>query len=402
MLETSLLARSVRVTSQIAQLPLSAKIQSLRGLLRLRNEDSGIDAALDANLQWLGRAQDLSQSGDGGVAHSYSLLAGWRSSYPETTGYIIPTLIEYAGLRSDPSWLERARRMLDWLVAIQMPDGAFQGGRVDSVPRVPVTFNTGQILLGLASGTARLGAQYREAMLRAATWLVETQDPDGAWRRHSSPFARPGDRTYDTHVAWALLEAARIEPERGYGEAGLANVRWALMHQRPNGWFDHCCLSDPRHPLAHTLGYVLRGIIEAYRFSNDSLFLDAALRTADGLLSATRPSGYLPGRLDAAWRAAAPWCCLTGSAQIAICWMKLYQDTGEQKYLAAARKVNAYVRSTMLVNGDPNVSGGVAGSFPVYGDYGPFEYLNWAAKFCADSNILESRLAGTQARPPTA
>ena len=36
--------------------------------------------------------------------------------------------------------------MLDWLVSIQMPSGAFQGGTIGESPVVPVTFNTGQIL----------------------------------------------------------------------------------------------------------------------------------------------------------------------------------------------------------------------------------------------------------------
>ena len=52
-----------------------------------------------AAVQWLCRAQDV--SGDGGVARSYSLVynpffkrRGWTPSYPETTGYIIPTFFE--------------------------------------------------------------------------------------------------------------------------------------------------------------------------------------------------------------------------------------------------------------------------------------------------------------------
>ncbi|MCC6718135.1 MAG: hypothetical protein IT555_09630, partial [Acetobacteraceae bacterium] len=45
------------------------------------------------------------------------------------------------------------------------------------------------------------------------------------------------------------------------------------------------------------------------------------------------------------------------------------------------------------ISGDPDQAGGVKGSFPVDGDYGRFEYLNWAAKFFIDSNLAEARLA---------
>ena len=72
--------------------------------------------------------------------------------------------------------------MLDWLVKIQLGNGGFQGGLIDSEPVVPVTFNTGQILLGLAAGVREFSDQYRLAMCRAADWLVRTQDSDGCWR----------------------------------------------------------------------------------------------------------------------------------------------------------------------------------------------------------------------------
>ncbi len=126
-------------------------------------------------------AQDCSASKDGGVARDYSLLRGWATSYPETTGYIVPTLLEYARRKHDDAVRERARRMLDWLVSIQLPAGGFQGGRIDSVPVVPVTFNTGQILIGLAAGQSSFGT-YEEPLIRAADWLVATQDEDGCWR----------------------------------------------------------------------------------------------------------------------------------------------------------------------------------------------------------------------------
>ena len=70
-------------------------------------------------------------------------------------------------------------------------DGGFQGGMIDQEPVVPVTFNTGQILMGLSAGVRQLGDEYRCPMRSAANWLVTTQDPDGCWRKHQTPFARP-------------------------------------------------------------------------------------------------------------------------------------------------------------------------------------------------------------------
>ena len=65
--------------------------------------DPGREAVVAAGLAWLCLAQDQSATADGGVARNFSLLRGWASSYPETTGYIIPTMIELATRRGDPA-----------------------------------------------------------------------------------------------------------------------------------------------------------------------------------------------------------------------------------------------------------------------------------------------------------
>jgi hypothetical protein len=381
-------------------LPLAAKREVAADRRGLPAYDPGIDRVIEEGVAWLGRAQDHSLSRDGGVARHFSLVDGWGSSYPETTGYIVPTLLAYAdqcadGAREDAR--QRARRMLDWLVSIQFPAGGFQGGTIGDSPVVPVTFNTGQILLGLASGVRAFGDSYREPMRRAADWLVETQDPDGCWRRFSTPFAKPGEKSYEPHVAWGLLEAARVEGSGcgRYADAALANVRWALGHQRPNGWFENCCLDDAVRPLTHTIGYVLRGLVEAYLFAKDPTLFEAARRTADGLLTAIDADGFLPGRLPQDWCGSVPWTCLTGSVQIAHCWFLLYQQSGHFPYLEAGRSATRYVRRTTKVDGAPETRGGVKGSFPVHGDYGTYQYLNWACKFLIDASMLERQLSNS-------
>jgi uncharacterized protein YyaL (SSP411 family) len=140
------------------------------------------------------------------------------------------------------------------------------------------------------------------------------------------------------------------------------------------------------------VGYALRGILEAHRFTQDPELLVACRRTADGALTALRADGFLPGCLDASWRGTVSWSCLTGSLQIAICWMMLYQLTGDERYRHAANAVNRFVRRTMHTDGDPDARGGIKGSFPVSGDYGKFEYLSWACKFFIDANLLEREI----------
>ena len=381
------------------QLPRSARWALHRDHAGPLISDPGPERFIDEGIGWLGRAQDHSKTRDGGVARHYSLVDGWAASYPETTGYIIPTLINYGLERGLDEPIDRARRMLDWLVSIQFPDGGFQGGTIGQSPRVPVTFNTGQILIGLCAG-AQIDNRYRGPARKSADWLTNTQDEDGCWRKHPTPFANAGVKAYETHVSLALFRAATLFSSNRYAEAGLRQVDWALTNQQDNGWMANCCLGDPENPLTHTLGYALRGILEAYDFSRDKRYLNAAQRMAAGLMTALRPDGKLPGRLDSNWQAAADWVCLTGSSQIAECLWKLFAITGEAGYRNSALLANGFVRRTIIVDGPPEMRGGVKGSHPIDGEYGRWQYLNWACKFTIDANVAELSLRRRSAQVP--
>lgn len=359
---------------------------------RILGPDPGIEASVARSVEWLCTAQRKSADVDGGVARHFSIIDGWGSSYPETTGYIVPTMLRYARLSGTRRYSDAAKSMLDWLLSIQLPDGAFQGGTMRDKPVIGVVFNTGQILMGLSAGAVEFGEPYTTAMHRAAHWLVECIDDDGCWRRNQSPFALAGEKAYDTHTAWGLLEATRASGEDRYAEVALRNIRWATGKQTDTGWFRDCCLTDPQYPLTHTIGYALRGIIEGYEHTGDESLLASAQLAARGLLSAVAEDGNMPGRLDEKWRAAVNWSCLTGSVQIAHCWLQLYRLTSDTQYVAAARRVNSFVRRTLGQSDSEDTDGAIRGSFPIYGKYGQYQFLNWAAKFFIDSNMLEAAI----------
>src|SRR5664279_3324900 len=81
---------------------------------------------LAASADWLRRAQDA--TGDGGVSWSYHLRRGWAPSYPETTGYIIPTFLELAATTGSDDFRRRAALAVDFLIGVQLPDGSFPAG----------------------------------------------------------------------------------------------------------------------------------------------------------------------------------------------------------------------------------------------------------------------------------
>src|SRR6185295_4758110 len=139
----------------------------------------------------------------------------------------------------------------------------------------------------------------------------------------------------------------------------------------------------------HTIAYALRGVLEAYRFNSDPGFLVAGRRTADSLMATLREDGAIPGRFLPGWLPAVDSFCLTGIAQVAHCWLLLHGFTGEARYRDAARLANRFVCRTVSLEAPPERRGGIKGSFPIDGDYAPFEFVSWGAKFTADSLMLE-------------
>ena len=112
---------TVRTVNEYRKLPSHVKDNYRSDYWCTHNDDPGIDKAIDEGIEWLCRAQDHSTTKDGGVARHFSILTGWGPSYPETTGYIIPTLISYSKLRGDETASSKTIKMIDWLVSIQLP-----------------------------------------------------------------------------------------------------------------------------------------------------------------------------------------------------------------------------------------------------------------------------------------
>ena len=73
-------------------------------------------------MEWLSLSQEI--TGTGGSAASFGFESGWALPYPETSGYIISTFLRYSSFVNDPGYLERAIRMGDWEIEIQLPSGA--------------------------------------------------------------------------------------------------------------------------------------------------------------------------------------------------------------------------------------------------------------------------------------
>jgi hypothetical protein len=103
--------------------------------------------------------------------------------------------------------------------------------------------------------------------------------------------------------------------------------------------------------------------------------------------------GFLPGNFNKNWESRAKFMCLSGNAQIALAWLKLFKITKDYRYLNAAIKLNKDLKHIQnLKTKNKGIFGGVKGSHPIWGFDSPFRYTNHSAKFFIDSLLEESKI----------
>jgi hypothetical protein len=349
--------------------------------------------------KWLARAQDVMP--DGGVSYGYfpfRSARGWRESYPETTGYIAPTLFDYAEVSGNPEYHDRAVRAARFVAGCQLASGAIYGGRVRArlAGAIPVAFNTGMALLGFSAAYRRTGDPFfRECGRKAAHFLVDDVDADGHFRSHG-PFVHSSTiKTYSVLCAWPLYLAGQDCDETLFCRTAVRVCDAALRQQRENGWFDNNCLSARDDtPLLHTIGYTLQGLLEVGILSGERRHVTAALRAFEHL-SPLCSRGFLHGRWFSNWEPAALSSCLTGAAQVAVVGYRLADHAGEPRFRNAADSVVNYLKALQLTDAgdvtDPESVGAIGGSFPLVGAYMRNGYPGWATKFLLDALLCQER-----------
>ncbi|HKB54190.1 MAG TPA: beta-L-arabinofuranosidase domain-containing protein, partial [Ramlibacter sp.] len=352
-----------------------ATLAALSGavLHRARNDDLGLTDRdhLEAAAGWLARAQDAQS--DGGVSGRYHLGRGWSSSYPETTGYIVPTMLALEAQAGLTGFRARAGRCVEFLLGLQLEGGGFPGMEIAQNRDTPSIFNSAQILNGLTAWHRATGDEtVLRAARRAADWLTAEQDADGAWRRHL--YGSGGTYTYMAHAGCWVAELGVHTGERRYLDAARRHLHWVLTHvDESTGWIEDCGFDDEssgRTAVTHTIAYTIWGVLMMAHLLGDERGMAVARRAARAVARRLGLSKWLPGRLDARWRPAASYTCLTGNAQMALIWLELHRIEGDPALVdAALRAIDLVKRAQVMRSRDPGLLGAVAGSDPMWGGY---------------------------------
>ena len=386
------LKRAVRYRAWVSGHPaflLSQSFDHGRNVRRgLTDEDH-----LRAAAQWLAAAQD-SQS-DGGVAGRYQLGRGWTSSYPETTGYIVPTFLALSRALPQAGFRQRAERAVQFLLSVQLSEGGFPGLEIADNRETPSVFNTAQILHGLTAWHRETGdEEVRIAAERAVQWLLGLQDPDGAFRRYAYE-----DRasTYSAYLACRLAEWGDYAANRAALAAASRHLDWTLAHRRPNDWIALAGFDEEQQQadeaFTHTIAYSLAGILSTAETLGRSDGITVVAAAAERLARRLELSRFLPGLVGGDWRGRSRYACLTGNCQMALIWFRLHGLSRNMRLVNAALKAIDLVKLAQpMRNPNPGLFGGIPGSDPVHGSYIEGAVPNWAAKYFIDALLEKRRL----------
>ncbi len=341
-----------------------------------------INQRLAMAVDWIKHAHRV--AGDGGVSKGYDLLRGrWAPSYPETTGYTIPSLLNLAIALDCPELKTLGLSLANYLLKNATPEGGVIHWQAGS-KSTPIVFDTGQVMFGwLAAYEATNDEHYLQAAVRAGDWLASVQDTAGSWKQ----FQHLGvEKVIDTRVSWALLRLHHHSGVDSHFRAAVRNLEWAIQQQNADGWFRKCTFVKGQDPFTHTLAYTAEGLFECGQLLQAERYLAASRLMADALLARQRADGSLASTYGSNWRETSRSSCLTGNCQMGILWLHFYRVTNKQIYYTAADRIIKFVaRTQRLDTTNTNIQGAIPGSYPIYGTYERFKYPNWATKFFVDS-----------------
>jgi malonyl-CoA O-methyltransferase len=257
--------------------------------------------------------------------------------YPEVTGYFVPTLYDWGEV-------ELARSCTNWLISIQLDEGAFP-----APDGVPYTFDTGQVVRGLCAAAGDVpGAE--EALERGCDWILSQLEDNGRITTPSTElWADIANDLIHTYVIPPLIEAGNLLERSDYVDAG----KYALSYYKAQTSL------VPFNRLSHFHAYAMEALCELGE-------LELARQGMAEVASCHRDDGSVPAYPNV------DWICSTGIAQYAIVWYRLGEHDRAERAIRYLAKIQ-------------NKSGGFFGSYGTGAKYIPGAEISWAVKYYLDA-----------------
>ena len=325
------------------------------------------------------------QNNDGGYSRKFSFITGRDKSYTETTGYIIPTLLDTGEILQEKKYINSALKGGDFLLSVQNKNGSFN--EIDH--NLQFAFDTGQCLTGLNRLYEYTKEScFLEAAEKASYWLIENQEEDGSWKQ----VAFNGQKhTYYIKVAAAMYKYALLSEDNYIKNGALKHLEWVLDNQFQNGYFKFSSFLSNIPAYLHTLMYIAEGLLDFYEMTKENMVLDKILLYVNNFKNINLNRDLILGsQYNEEFKCVNKERCITGLAQWVGVALRLFKLTKDEDYINCAVKTIHYLKAKQLKH--TVMKGGFSGSIPFWGKYGSFDFVNWNNKFFLDALILYDKL----------
>lgn len=278
-----------------------------------------------------------------------------RKSYPEVTGYYIPTLIRWG-------YRELAISYAKWLCSIQKEDGSWY----DTLDEDPYIFDSAQILKGLIAVRDIYPdiTQVDETIKRGCDWILSCMTEEGQLKTPSEvAWGNIANELIHTYCLAPLKQAAVLYNEPRYQESANRSLNYYKQY------FYNEIVNFSM--LSHFYAYVVEAMLDMGE-------IEIAREAMKNMENFQKESGAVPAYKDV------DWICSTGLFQLSLIWFRLGDiDRGNKAFEYACRLQNN--------------SGGWYGSYiseenaEEINTYFPDAEISWANKYFLDALYYKNK-----------
>ena len=336
---------------------------------------SYLEESLIQNIEWINKS--FAVNNNEGSSASQNLFGRWSQVYPETTGYLISTILKTQVIERKEK-MKLAFSQLLFLEKIKNEDGSFYQS-MDN--KEPIVFDTAQILLGLIS-IAPLIAVFGDVVSTCSAaheWLYAQLNEKGEFKKYN--YVKDYNPAYYSRIAWPMVAWESIN-EKKPREKTVQLIKRICQLQNENLSFNDWGFYPEQKAYTHTIAYTLRGLYECGLILNDNEIKDQVCSSLRRFIELVKRDNRVGGAYDLDWQADTSFICATGNAQLALLLMMVYRHKRENIFLEIVPKL---LKPLVKAQRSWYNRAAVPSSIPIWGPYQRFKYTNWTQKFYSEA-----------------
>ena len=365
-------------------------------------QTKSLDWHIEQSIKWILASWEANSFRS--LSSGYSLLFGWDSTVSGYTGYIIPTLWKFYRVSENQILKDNVKNcaisLADWQIEIQLGSGAVQVGSTQRYfflrnSDKSKVLDTSMAIFGwVATYKETKDERYLQSYVKAANWLVSVQNPDGLWFFDSSYNSVSDSISKSGLVALSLSNAYLVTSNIEFAVSSRKCLDTLIKFQLANGFFKDDFLKMNQTAFLSNLATTILTLLESGVLLNEKNYIESSEKVAFTLFELFKIDNTFWGSYSGSLIPDKSFKNLSGMAQMAIIYYKLYLIDHKQEYASAFASLNKQVQELTIVSKEKGLNGGIRGSFPIWGRYCRMSFTISACKYYLDAFFFEKEMCG--------